>query len=186
MQLRDYPSTLVAARKVGSEYYFTGKPCKNGHICKRQTSNRTCVECARNAHRKWVEPRRERERLRYQKWRSENLELAREGSRKVAARWVKENKERHAANVRTRKARKRNAEGSHTHKDIERILKMQRHKCAWCGICIRSEYHVDHIMPLALGGSNWPSNLQCLCPTCNLSKRAKDPIDFARDEGRLL
>ena len=186
MQLRDLPPTVAAAREAGSEYYFTGKPCKKGHLSKRQTSNRTCVKCARNAHRKWVAPRREDERLRYQKWRSENLELARAGSRKVAARWVKENRERHAANCRTRKARKRNAEGRHTDKDIKRILKLQRHKCAWCKICIRVEYHVDHIMPLARGGSNWPSNIQCLCPTCNLSKHARDPIEFAQSEGRLL
>jgi 5-methylcytosine-specific restriction endonuclease McrA len=30
-------------------------------------------------------------------------------------------------------------------------------------------------MPLKLGGSNWPENLQLLCRTCNLRKNAKHP-----------
>ena len=25
--------------------YFTGKPCKNGHIAERKTKNGTCIEC---------------------------------------------------------------------------------------------------------------------------------------------
>jgi 5-methylcytosine-specific restriction endonuclease McrA len=41
-------------------------------------------------------------------------------------------------------------------------------------------------MPLARGGSNDRLNLQCLCPQCNLSKNAKDPIAWAREQGRLL
>ena len=33
--------------------------------------------------------------------------------------------------------------------------------------------HVDHIKPLAHGGSNDITNFQALCPKCNLSKSAK-------------
>jgi len=41
-------------------------------------------------------------------------------------------------------------------------------------------------MPLSRGGSNDKYNLQLLCPTCNLKKSAKDPIDFAQENGNLL
>lgn len=32
--------------------YFTGKPCKHGHIAERYTMMGNCVECARAAQRK--------------------------------------------------------------------------------------------------------------------------------------
>lgn len=33
--------------------------------------------------------------------------------------------------------------------------------------------HVDHIVPVARGGANDPSNYQALCARCNKSKGAK-------------
>ena len=45
---------------------------------------------------------------------------------------------------------------------------------------------VHHIQPLALGGSNDKTNLQLLCPTCNLRKGAKPPERWAAENGRLL
>ena len=42
------------------------------------------------------------------------------------------------------------------------------------------------IKPLARGGTNQRTNLQLLCPPCNLSKSAKDPIDFMQSRGFLL
>lgn len=81
---------------------------------------------------------------------------------------------------------RRGAEGRFTKADIERILKMQHGRCAECRKSIGNGYHVDHIMPLVLGGSNWPKNLQCLCPRCNLTKNSKHPLEWARQNGRLL
>ena len=34
-------------------------------------------------------------------------------------------------------------------------------------------YHVDHIRALADGGANDRTNLQLLCPTCNIKKGAR-------------
>lgn len=88
--------------------------------------------------------------------------------------WSKRNPER--VNVKTRNyvARKRNAEGSHTSQDIAEILLSQDGKCKACGVDVMDGYHVDHIVALINGGSNWPANLQILCPSCNTSKGAKD------------
>lgn len=72
-----------------------------------------------------------------------------------------------------RKARKRNASGTHTAADILRIYNEQEGLCAYCGIRLFDEYHVDHIVPLSRGGSNAPDNLACACPDCNLSKSDK-------------
>ena len=41
-------------------------------------------------------------------------------------------------------------------------------------------------MPLARGGKHEASNLQLLCPPCNMSKNAKHPIDFMQQRGFLL
>lgn len=43
------PRTRREAYEAGSRHYFTGKPCKHGHIDKRFTKTGACVECARDA-----------------------------------------------------------------------------------------------------------------------------------------
>lgn len=69
---------------------------------------------------------------------------------------------------------------------IKRIGELQRWKCAACRESLKNGYHVDHIVALAMGGEHKQSNLQLLCPTCNVRKSAKDPIDFMRARGFLL
>jgi 5-methylcytosine-specific restriction enzyme A len=39
--------------------------------------------------------------------------------------------------------------------------------CAECG---RPAAHVDHIQPIAHGGTDHPANLRALCAACNLAK----------------
>ena len=113
-----------------------------------------------------------------------------EKARAAVAAWNAANPERVRALKRNRKALQRAAEGTHTADDIVRILKTQKGKCAGCDKKIgkdRINWHVDHIHPIAKGGSNKPDNLQILCPTCNMRKGAKDPNAFNREcFGRLL
>ena len=40
------------AIKQGLKRYFTGKPCKCGHVAERQVLNATCVDCQRAANKK--------------------------------------------------------------------------------------------------------------------------------------
>ena len=37
--------TAKEAKAANETRYFTGKPCKNGHISERFTANRECVAC---------------------------------------------------------------------------------------------------------------------------------------------
>src|SRR6266481_7722962 len=49
-----------------------------------------------------------------------------------------------------------------------------------CGVVIdlnSRDRHVDHYIPVKLGGANETSNLQILCKSCNLKKGAKADID---------
>jgi len=58
--------------------------------------------------------------------------------------------------------------------------------CYWCSAKCAKHHHVDHYTPLSRGGKHEAANLVISCPTCNLRKHAKDPLDFAREVGRLL
>lgn len=121
---------------------------------------------------------RARERARY----AESPEKYREKSK----RYAKENPERAATHARNRRSIKRCAEGYHSESDVISILERQGYRCAECKKSIKAKYHVDHIIPLSKGGSNWPSNIQGLCATCNLQKNNLDPLEFAKRKGRLL
>lgn len=70
------------------------------------------------------------------------------------------------------------ADGFHCRSDIDLIFEEQGGKCPGCLKTLQKGYHVDHVMPLMLGGSNWPSNLQILCKKCNCRKWAKHPLDW--------
>lgn len=72
-----------------------------------------------------------------------------------------------------RRAREMNAEGTYTPQDIEQMYEDQCGYCAYCGIRLFDTYHLEHIIPLSRGGSNWPENLCLTCRDCNLSKNDK-------------
>ena len=44
MDTTNLPKTREEAKKTGSKYYFTGQPCKHGHIAPRKTKG-SCVDC---------------------------------------------------------------------------------------------------------------------------------------------
>lgn len=134
-------------------------------------------KCA-EASRRWHEAHPGKHAEYSRRWRAAHREQVAEANR----RW----REAHSAQVaeynRNRRARKRNAPGTHTAADVCAQYERQRGKCWWCGEKTGDDYHVDHVIPLILGGSNGPENLVIACAHCNLSKNAKHPMEFA---GRL-
>jgi hypothetical protein len=44
--------TRKQATELGEDFYFTGKPCKHGHVEKRRTNNRNCLGCERTKYKK--------------------------------------------------------------------------------------------------------------------------------------
>ena len=115
-------------------------------------------------------------------WRSKNRERVKE----VRRAWYQKNKNRLRPSRKAAKAMRR-AAGAIDAAVVSFLMNAQRGKCAVCKASIaEGPYHLDHIKPLARGGTNQRTNLQLLCPPCNLSKSAKDPIDFMQSRGFLL
>jgi 5-methylcytosine-specific restriction endonuclease McrA len=197
------------AEAGGIESYFTGLPCKNGHVAERKTADGRCRACAVARARKWAVGHREmvrayeracyrtrtpeqkakdatRNRVRAARWRAKYPE------KQTAAtlNWRAANRERVKETARrgtsTHRARKVNAPGRYRASDVEQIRKAQRDRCAYCRCSLHDKGHVDHIIPLAKGGSNWPSNLQLTCQPCNNRKHVKAPEVYARERGLLL
>lgn len=114
----------------------------------------------------------ERYKETYRAWRENNLERHREMCRT----WARNNPEAMRAIVARRRAMLLSAEGRYTKHDIQQLKDQQKSICPSCGVDLRvSGFHVDHIHPLSKGGTNWPDNLQLLCPTCNRKKGSKLP-----------
>lgn len=62
------------------------------------------------------------------------------------------------------------------------VFTRNNYQCQSCGTTYQeSQLNIDHIIPLAKGGSNDISNLQCLCSTCNQSKKDKLDSRFRRN-----
>lgn len=104
--------------------------------------------------------------------------------RQLVTAWRKANPESVAAIRGNRRARLGSAEGQHTQADIKFLYIMQDGQCASCTLELSiTGHHVDHIIPLARGGSNWPDNLQILCPSCNCSKGTKTMDEWVAARG---
>jgi len=85
-----------------------------------------------------------------------------------------------------RRALKKGSGGSLSKGITEKLFKLQKGKCPCCKLPLGKNYHIDHIMPLALGGTNTDDNVQLLRATCNEQKQAKHPRDFMWSRGFLL
>lgn len=127
----------------------------------------------------------EAERKKYnpsEHWRKKNPGKHKEWVR----RYVSDNSDLRRIYEQNRRARKKFLGGTIPLDAKDILMRLQRGKCACCRISLDRGFHIDHIKPLSLGGLHAMENLQLLCPSCNLSKQAKDPIDFMQSRGYLL
>lgn len=116
---------------------------------------------------------------RRQRWQAYYLEH-REALLERARRRAKTNRDTARIREHRRRVRKMSAKGQFTSKDIQALFASQRGLCVYCQADLRLGQHIDHIIPLSRGGLNHPSNLQLLCPTCNIRKSNLLPEEFKR------
>ena len=112
-------------------------------------------------------------------WENERTEKRRARKVKYYSKYYDENPEIYKVNNSKRRARKRNAEGTHNVADIEAQYQRQQGSCHYCGCALTkaprftNSATVDHVVPLSRGGSNSPDNLVIACMDCNRRKHNK-------------
>ena len=107
-------------------------------------------------------------------------------TKEAIAAWNKANPDARRIYEQNRRSRKESSGGKLSSNISEKLFKLQKGKCACCKLPLGNDYHLDHIMPLALGGSNTDDNMQLLRQRCNNQKCARHPIDFMQSRGFLL
>lgn len=154
-------------------------------------------EKARSAVARWAENNRDKARAATKRWSIANPEKIKTSM----AKWKLENSDRIKANKaawqtknlevgriysHNRRARVAKNGGTLSVGLADLLFKLQKGKCPCCGLALGDNYHLDHKMPLALGGSNTDDNMQLLRSVCNLQKHTKHPVEFMQSKGFLL
>ena len=189
----------------------TKKPCiKCGGLNRNKGGD--CKFCQKIRTHIWAITHPEKTKISFAKWRAANSEKMKiyqdkyraKNSEKVKAAtraWQILNPERIKANVtkwnianpeacrirqHNRRARER-VNGGRLSKDLsKKLYKRQKGKCVCCRKLLGNNFHLDHIMPIKLGGKNEDWNIQLLGEECNLKKNAKHPITYMQERGFLL
>lgn len=74
--------SLAEAREKGLERFFTGVPCKRGHVSERSTKWRACLECQSAKHSEWLKSHPERVRAQRIKDYHKDVEVSRAKAKK--------------------------------------------------------------------------------------------------------
>jgi len=131
----------------------------------------------------WVASNKDRVRATVAAWAIANKDRRRANGKA----WREANPEAGRVKTANYRASKRANGGKLSIGLAEKLFKLQKGKCACgCKQPLGDDYHLDHIMPLALGGSNTDNNIQLLRARCNVSKGAKHPVEFMQKKGFLL
>jgi 5-methylcytosine-specific restriction endonuclease McrA len=121
----------------------------------------------RAASRRWREKNKDKHRAYCRLWQIENAEAKRQHDK----RYKDSHPEKQRQHKHARRARERDAEGEFTASEWSALKEKYENRCALCGS--EEKLTIDHIVPLAKGGSNYISNIQPLCGRCNRTKGTK-------------
>lgn len=74
-------------------------------------------------------------------------------------------------------------------KDLPRIRRILQDKCRYCAVDLLGGGEVDHLTPIARGGSNKEHNLTLACAKCNMAKTTKsleEWLQWRRERGLFI
>jgi hypothetical protein len=172
------PNSMYARACTHASGFFSQKICQKCGGTERNSEGR-CKVC-RNAKSK-------REREKNPLYYTAYLEQWRKDNPGYLAKYRKENPDSNRTHLHNRRALKRNNGGKLSSDLAKKLFSLQRGMCACgCGQALGNDYHLDHRMPIVLGGANEDWNMQLLTQRCNNQKKSKHPIDFMQSRGFLL
>lgn len=172
------------------KHYFTGKPCKRGHVSNRLISDRSCLECTKEKIARYYKENPEKFReLRRQAY-AANPEPEKAIARKRSAEWRKLNpkhvgtieakqrwKASNTAKVRAYTAKRRAAKIQRTPNWLSSfdlwVFEEAYELAALRTKLFGFSWHVDHIIPLQgekVSGLHVPTNIQVISWIDNVSK----------------
>lgn len=159
------------------EYY---KANKEKHLSVSKAWAEKNRERSRLIKKKWTDANKAKQRECIDKWKNANSERFKEKRKE----WAKNNKD--VLRIHCLNRRRKIAGGKLSKTIVDDLMLKQKGRCPACRELLNNDYHLDHIMPIALGGKNEDSNIQLLHGMCNMKKNAKHPVDFMQSNGYLI
>jgi 5-methylcytosine-specific restriction endonuclease McrA len=192
MDTKDLPKTRAEAKRIGSKYYFTGEPCKHGHIAPRKTKG-SCLECLKLEWERGNETRAEyfraynksesgqqSKQAYYERNKEQVKAKAKARDTAVVSRYKAMHKERnpeyYKSLVNARRRRFRQATPKWLTAEDKLEIRLRYRLAIELTRRTRIQYVVDHIVPLqgeSVCGLHVPWNMEVITQEENLLKSNK-------------
>lgn len=172
------------AKAQGLPHYYTGKPCKRGHLSERRTDNASCLECRREYQKEYMQEhchaynRAAAGKAAQARYRQKAAVKEASRARQRAYIATEQGKELQRAWQEAHPHRRANADIKRKYPlaiipltDEEQVRVAALYRLA-AGLRKRTgkRWDVDHCFPLSLGGVHHPDNLMILPAEMNREK----------------